>query len=89
MYPHGTTASDWWRIIDTGRTTSDGRTTQEVLVDIMQTFPAYELDSDEGIREAIEDMTTLLSEVANVEEHSEHSLALENQNMRLSLENSQ
>lgn len=63
-----TTVSDWCRVIDTGLTTSDGKTVRDVLIDIMQTFPSYDLETDEGIHDAIEDMRTQFGGVASIEE---------------------
>jgi hypothetical protein len=65
-----TTVSDWCRVIDTGLTTSEGKTVREVLIAIMQKFPSYDLETNEGIRDAIEDMRTQIGEVATIEERS-------------------
>lgn len=52
--------SDWVYLIDTGRKSSDGKTVREVLLDIFKAFPKYDLNSDEGIEKAIEEIATKL-----------------------------
>ena len=65
-----TTVSDWCRVIDMGLTTSNGKTVREVLIDIMQMFPSYNLETNEGIHDAIKDMRTQFGEVASIEERT-------------------
>jgi hypothetical protein len=67
--PTPSKGSDWCRVIDTGLTTSDGRTVREVLIDVMQSFESYDLKTDEGIHNAIKEMETQIGEVASMEEH--------------------
>jgi hypothetical protein len=65
-----TTVSGWCHVIDTGLTTSNGKTVRNVLINIMQTFPSYDLETDEGICKAIKDTRTQFGELANIEECS-------------------
>jgi len=59
--------SDWVYVVDTGLKSSDGKTLREVLLDIVEAFPTYDLGSDRGIDEAIKEMGIKLGEVASFE----------------------
>lgn len=52
-------------IIDSGAKTVDGKTLSEVLIDIMDKFPKYDLNSEEGIAETIRDIETSLDPIAS------------------------
>jgi len=64
------TGSNLVWIIDTGRKSSKGKTMREVLLDIIEAFPKYDLESAEGINKAIEEMEEKLGEVASFKERS-------------------
>ena len=63
--------SNWCHVIDTGLTTSNGRTVHKVLINIIQTFGSYNLETDKGIHNVIKEIETQIGEVASMEEHSE------------------
>jgi hypothetical protein len=50
-------------IIDTGRKSSKGKTMREVVLDIIDVFSKYGLESAEGTNKAIEEMDEKLGEV--------------------------
>ncbi|KAL6301267.1 hypothetical protein BKA93DRAFT_471978 [Sparassis latifolia] len=57
--------SQWSRIIDTGKRTSEGKSVRDVLVEIIDAFPSHDLKSAEGIRKATEEIELKIGEVAN------------------------
>jgi len=61
------TGSQWVSIIDSGAKNADGKTLAEVLIDIMDKFPKYDLNSEEGITETIRDIETSLDPIASFE----------------------
>jgi hypothetical protein len=64
------TGSNFVWIIDTGRKSTEGKTMREVLLDVIEAFPKYDLESAEGTNKAIEEMEEKLGEVANFKERS-------------------
>jgi len=62
--------SNWLYLVDTGLKSSNGKTAREVLLDIMDAFPGYDLESDEGIERAIDEMVTKLGQTVNFNESS-------------------
>src|ERR1700689_4525015 len=58
------TGSNWVWIMDTGLKSSKGKTMREVLLDVIEAFPKYDLESAEGTNKAIEEMEEKLGEVA-------------------------
>ena len=63
-----TAGTDWIRIIENGQKSVDGKTLGEVLVDILDKFPSYDLLSEEGVAEASHDIEARLSPVAKFKE---------------------
>jgi orotate phosphoribosyltransferase-like protein len=66
--------SDWVCIIDTGLKSSEGKTIREVLLDVLEAFAKYDLESAEGTKKAIKDIEAKVGEVATIKEHTIHSL---------------
>jgi hypothetical protein len=60
----GPIGSEWHRIIDTGKTDSQGRNLQEVILEIMRLFPLYDLDSEQAFRMAAGEMRVMLDNVS-------------------------
>jgi hypothetical protein len=60
--------SKWIRVVDSGLKNANGRSVAEVLADILNKFPSYELQSEEGSEMAIRDIESKLSEVASFED---------------------
>jgi hypothetical protein len=58
------TDTEWVRIVDTGQKNVDGKTLGEILIDILEKFPSYDLLSEEGVAEASQDIEASLSPVA-------------------------
>ena len=56
------------RIIENGQKSVDGKTLGEILVDILDKFPSYDLLSEEGVAEASHDIEASLSPVAKFKE---------------------
>lgn len=52
-------------IIDTGRRNAKGQAVREVLIDILNEFPRYELQSEAGSEAAIRDIESRLSGIAS------------------------
>jgi len=50
-------------VVYTGQKNSKGKAANQVLVDLLEKFPQYDLVSDEGIQKAIEEIGTKLDEV--------------------------
>ena len=55
--------------MDTGLKSSEGKTTQDVLLDVLEAFGKYDLESAEGTKQAIKDIEAKVGEVANIEGH--------------------
>jgi len=55
--------SKWCPIVVTGQTNSEGKTAREVLLDVIEIFPTYNLGCAMGRQEAIEDMEERFAEV--------------------------
>ena len=55
----------WVRIIDTDRRNADGQNVRDVLIDTMNKFPTYDLQSQQGSEAAIRDIEQKLSSVAS------------------------
>jgi hypothetical protein len=62
------TDTEWVRIVDTGQKNVDGKTLREILIDILEKFPSYDLLSEEGVAEASQDIEASLSPVASFRE---------------------
>jgi hypothetical protein len=58
-----TADSKWCPIFVTGQTNSEGKTAREVLLDVIEIFPTYNLGCATGLQEAIEDMEERFVEV--------------------------
>ena len=60
------------RIVDTCQKNVDGKTLKEILIDILEKFPSYDLLSEEGVAEAVaeasQDIEASLSPVASFRE---------------------
>ena len=56
------------RIVDNGQKNVDGKTLREILIDVLDKFPSYDLLSEEGIAEANHDIEATLSPVASFRE---------------------
>ena len=56
------------RIVDTCQKNVDGKTLKEILIDILEKFPSYDLLSEEGVAEASQDIEASLSPVASFRE---------------------
>jgi hypothetical protein len=56
------------RIVETGQKNVDGKTLREILIDILDKFPGYDLLSEEGVAEANHDIEATLSPVASFRE---------------------
>ncbi|KIM48712.1 hypothetical protein M413DRAFT_21052 [Hebeloma cylindrosporum] len=61
---HFTPVSGWVGIVDTSKKDADGKTLQEILVDIHDKFPSYDLSSAEGVEAAIHEIEAKLCPVA-------------------------
>jgi hypothetical protein len=59
------------RILDSGLRNESGQTVREALVDILNKFPNYELQSERGSEAAIRDIESKLSSVASFEVEEE------------------
>ncbi|RDB20182.1 hypothetical protein Hypma_013042 [Hypsizygus marmoreus] len=66
--------SEWIGIVDTSQKTPHSKTLREVLVDILDKFPNYELHSEKGVSEAIGDIEASLNPIATFEEAKDHGL---------------
>jgi hypothetical protein len=62
------TGSNFVWIIDSGQKSSKGKTMREVLLDVVEVFLKYDLESAEGINKAVEKMEEKLGEVASFKE---------------------
>lgn len=58
-----TTGTNWASIVYTGQKNSEGKAADQVIVELLEKFPQYDLVSDEGIQKAIEEIGTMLDEV--------------------------
>lgn len=56
------------RIVDTCQKNVDGKTLKEILIDILEKFPSYDLLSEEGVAETSQDIEASLSPVASFRE---------------------
>ena len=56
-------------MVDTLKKDADGKTLREVLVDVLAKFPSYDLLSEKGVAEAIQDIEGRLNPVATFEEN--------------------
>jgi hypothetical protein len=61
-------------IIDTDLKSSEGKTIREVLLDVLEAFAKYDLESTEGTKMAIKDIEAKVGQVATIKEHTIHSL---------------
>lgn len=66
----------WIRILDSDLRNADGQTVREVLVDILNKFPTYDLQSQQGSEVAIRDIEHKLSSVASFEGEEETATIL-------------
>jgi hypothetical protein len=64
------TGSNWAGIIGAGRKWSDGKRMREILLDVIEAFPKYDLESAEGTNKAIEEIEEKLGEVASFKNRS-------------------
>lgn len=62
------TDTEWVGIVDTGQKNVDGKTLREILIDILEKFPSYDLLSEEGVTQASQDIEASLSPVASFRE---------------------
>jgi hypothetical protein len=66
----------WIRILDSDLRNADGQTVREVLVDTLNKFPTYDLQSQQGSEIAIRDIEHKLSSVASFEGEEETATIL-------------
>jgi hypothetical protein len=56
------------KILDTSQKNVDGNPLREVMIDVLDKFPGYDLLSEEGVAEASRDIEATLSPVASFKE---------------------
>lgn len=54
----------WVRIVDSNQKNANGQTLRQVLIDILDKFPSYDLQSKQGSEVAIRDIESKLGTVA-------------------------
>jgi len=65
---HYVPSSEWITVLGTGRRTADGRTVVDLLIETLDKFPSYDMQSEHDFKMAIHDMEANLSGVASFQE---------------------
>ncbi|RXW24502.1 hypothetical protein EST38_g1340 [Candolleomyces aberdarensis] len=62
------TTTEWIRVIDTNRKSSDGLSVRDLLVDLLRQFPRFDLQSPQAAEEVVNKIESRLAEVASFKE---------------------